>query len=131
MATLQVACDADTEELVQFILDCLEKDELDDLERKEVDDIEVVRKSEPTTGLSGEPLTIAATITLATILVPRVARIIERWMEHRQQLKELDIVAKGFARSDKEGIELARVAAAHAKVSISYALERSPKTGTK
>jgi hypothetical protein len=124
-------CGHDTEELVQFILNDLEKEKLDDTERKEAENIEVLRESAPTTGLSSEPTTIAATITLATILVPRVARIIERWMVHQQQLKEMQIVADGFSRSDAEGNALAHIAETHAKVAISYPLERSSTTGTK
>ena len=108
------------------------KPELVGLEQQEVANIKFIRKSAPTTGLAGEPITaIAATITLATILVPRVARIIERWMEHRQQLSELRIVADGFGLSDVAGKALAHVAETHAKVAIAYSLERSPKTDSK
>ena len=131
MATLHFACGKNTEDLVQFILDDLEHEKLNDIERKGVDDLNVTRESEPTTGLSGEPITIAATITLATILIPRIARIVERWMVHQQQLKELQIVADGFSRSSAEGKALAHVAETHSKVAISYALEQSSKTNAK
>ncbi len=129
MATLLVACDKDTEALLQSILDDLDQGTLAALEQSEVDNIEVVREFAPTSGLTHEPITVAATITLAAILVPRVARIIERWMEHQRQLRELNIVADGFDRSDTAGKALAHVAEIHAKVAIAYRLEQSPKVG--
>lgn len=131
MATLRFDCGRDTEGLVQFILDDLEQGKLDDTERREAENIDVIRESEPTTGVSGEPITIAATITLATILVPRVARIVERWMVHQQHLKEMKIVADGFSRTEAEGKALASIVATHAKVDISYALERALAAGSK
>ena len=59
MATLKPLCDEDTEELVRFVLDELEKADLDELERNEAQDIEIVRKSAPTTGLSSEQIVIS------------------------------------------------------------------------
>jgi hypothetical protein len=126
MATLHVNAGSETESLLQAILDGLEEGE-DGLEGDNAE-VEITRESKPTTGVAGDPITIAATITLATILVPRVARIIERWMENQRQAEELRVVAAGFASSDEAGKELAKVAVAHSKVSIEYKLEQSPKS---
>lgn len=126
MAILSIDCAEDTELLIHVLLDQLDAENLLADERQELDKVEIIRKTDPAVGLSSEPVTIAATITLATLLVPRVARIIERWLEQRHQEKVLKIVAA--VEGDVAKKSLAHLAEAHAKVSMSYALEKSPKS---
>jgi hypothetical protein len=114
MPTPNLDAGDDTESLLQLITN-----ELDD---KTLDEIEVHRDVAKPDNLATEPLTIAATLVLSTPLVIVVGRIIERWLENRNQLHHLAIVADGFNQSDAAGKALADVSKAHAKVSVAYKL---------
>ncbi len=118
MATLEFEAGNDTEDLLQFILK--------DLTEEEVDAIEVKREVAKADNLATEPLTIAVTLLTSSPLIIAVGRIIERWIESRNQVKHLNLVAGGFEISDKAGMALADIAKAHAKVSIEYRLPTGP-----
>jgi hypothetical protein len=98
----------------------------DPLGETQSDAIEVEREVAKADSLATEPLTIAVTLLTTAPLIVAVGRIIERWMENRNQLKHLNLVAEGFEISDKAGKVLADVAKAHAKVSIEYRLPTAP-----
>ena len=118
MATLEFEAGADTEDLLQFIMK--------ELKDEEVDAIEVKREVAKADNLATEPLTIAVTLLTSAPLIIAVGRIIERWMENRNQVKHLHLVAEGFEISDKAGKALADLAKVHAKVSIEYRLPTGP-----
>ena len=120
MATLTLEAGENTEELLQFIMN-----EVDDAT---LDEIEVQREVAKPENLATEPLTTAVTLALSATLVIHIGRIIERWLENRNQLDHLRIVADGFKTSDEAGKSLAQVSKAHASVSIAYGL---PKVITK
>src|SRR6266404_3186120 len=98
MPKLLIEAGDDTENLLQFITS-----ELDD---QTLDQIEVQRSVAKPENLATEPLTIAAALVLTPPLVIVVGRIIERWLENRNQLAHLKIVAEGFNQSDEAGRSL-------------------------
>ncbi len=118
MPKLLIEAGDDTENLLQFITS-----ELDD---QTLDQIEVQRSVAKPENLATEPLTIAAALVLTPPLVIVVGRIIERWLENRNQLAHLKIVAEGFNQSDEAGRSLTDLSKAHAKVSVSYKLPTPP-----
>jgi hypothetical protein len=121
MPTLRLEAGDLTEELLRFVTA-----ELDDAT---LDQIEVERTRRASEGLASEPLTAAATLTLATTAVVAVTRLIERWLEKQRQLETLTIVAEGFTESDEAGRELAKLAASHANVSVKHELSKEPWVG--
>jgi hypothetical protein len=114
MPTLLLEAGDDTESLVRYITN--------ELEDNELDQVDVKREVAQSENLATEPLTITATLLLSAPLVIAVGRIIERWLENRNQLDHLRIVAEGFEQSDKVGKSLAEISKAHAKVSVEYRL---------
>jgi hypothetical protein len=119
MPSIRIDAGVHTEALLQFITS-----ELDDAT---LDEIEIQRDGVKSDKLVTEPLTVAATLTLATTGVIVVARIIERWMENQKQNAQLRIVAEGFKQSDEAGKALAEVSKYYSKVSIAYGMP-TPKT---
>jgi hypothetical protein len=119
MPTILIDAGDETEALLQFIAK-----ELDD---KTLDEIEVVRDVAKSENLATEPLTVTATLALATGSLIPVARIIERWMENRKQATQLRIVLEGFQQSDDAGKALADVAKTYSKVSIEYGMPKPQK----
>jgi hypothetical protein len=122
MPTLTLDAGADTESLLQFITR--------NVDDATLDQIEVQREIQTPDRLTTEPLTVSAALILATpLLVVTVGRIIERWLENRNQLAHLRIVAEGFTQSDEAGKCLADVSKAHAKVAVAYKLSTAPAKG--
>lgn len=116
MSTIELSADDHTEELVQYILNSIDESTLESME--------VDRQIQRPQGLASEPVTIAVTLTLATVGVSAVVRLIERWMEHRRQMCALRIVASGFEVSEEAGKQLAKLAEAHAGVSVSFGIAK-------
>lgn len=114
MATLYLEAGSRTEDLLTFITTELDDDVLDQ--------VEIDRQGLKSDRLATEPVTIAATLTLATTTVVIVGRIIERWLENDRQLEQLRLVATGFERSDEAGRALAALGKENAKVAVTYAL---------
>jgi hypothetical protein len=112
MATIQIEAGEKTEDVLSFVLNALDDQTLDD--------IDVDRKMAATEGLVSEPITIVAVITATTTGVLAITRLVEKYMEHRQQLKVLSIVADGFERSSEAGKNLEKLAEKYAQVSISF-----------
>lgn len=117
MPSIHIDAGAETEAMLQFITD-----ELDDAT---LDEIEIQRDVVKSDNLATEPLTAAATLTLATTAIIAVARIIERWMENKRQETQINIVAEGFKQSDQAGKALAEVSKTYSKVSIAYGMPKS------
>ncbi len=118
MATLVVNAGKDTESLLQMITN-----ELDDAS---LDTIDVRRDVEKSQNLATEPLTLAATLVFSAPLMVAIGRIMERWLENKNQLQHLHIIAEGFSQSDAAGKALAEVSKAHARVSVEYKLPTAP-----
>lgn len=112
MPTITLDAGHDTEALLHEITT--------NIDDQTLDQIDVSRIPAESLALATEPLTLAATLTMSTALIPVVARLIERWLENRNQLEHLKIIAEGFRQSDSAGMALADVSKAHAKVSIEY-----------
>ena len=123
MATLYIDAGTATGDLTRFIAG--------ELSDAQLDEIEIDRQGLRSDKLATEPITIAATITLATTSVVMITRLIERWMEKNRQLEQMILVANGFDKSDAAGKALADLSKANAKVSVSYSLATTPKQTTK
>jgi hypothetical protein len=121
MTKLELKAGDQTEELLRFITN-----ELDD---EVLDTIEIEREGLRSDKLATEPLTVAATLTLATTTVVIIGRLIERWLENKKQIDQLDIVAEGFKQSDEAGKALSVLAKMNAKVSIAYGILKPPRQG--
>lgn len=114
MPTLVLDAGHQTEDLLAFLTNELDNDTLDQ--------IEIERQGLKSDKLATEPVTIAATLTLATTAVVVVGRIIERWLENQRQLEQLRVVATGFDRSDEAGKALAALGKENAKVAVTYGM---------
>jgi hypothetical protein len=119
MPTLYLDAGSRTEDLLAFLTS-----ELDD---ETLDAIEIERQGLKSDRLATEPVTIAATLTLATTAVVVVGRIIERWLENQRQLDQLRVVANGFDQSDVAGKTLAALGKANARVAVSYGMPSAPR----
>lgn len=113
---IEISAGADTEDQLADILAGLDRETLAGLS--------VERELAPTTGLTGEPITISAVIGGAAIVISALLRVIERRLEHEHQLRTLKIVAEGFDRDPKLGEQLAGIAKKYADVSISYGIAK-------
>jgi hypothetical protein len=120
MAQLILSADTDTENLVGFITG--------ELDNTVLDSLEVSRDLERAPDLAREPVTVAVTLTLSTVQVVVIARLIERWLAQRHELKVLKIVAEGFQQSSEAGKAMAEVAKKYSAVAVSYGLPRIPPT---
>jgi hypothetical protein len=123
MPTLYLDAGSHTEDLLTFLTNELDDDLLDS--------IEIEREGLKSDRLATEPITIAATLTLATTTVIVVGRIIERWMEGQRQLQQLRVVANGFKQSDEAGKALAALGKENAKVAVSYGMPSVQKQKVK
>lgn len=104
-----------TEELLQYIFN--------EFSDNELDNITIERKyQEETSGYLGEPLTTAALLGLSATAIIGVIRIIERWLEHKKQERQMHLVLEGFKQSDEAGKALTQLAKNNNKVSIEYKL---------
>ncbi|MEK8031438.1 hypothetical protein AACH06_11470 [Ideonella sp. DXS29W] len=114
MATLMLDAGRYTEDLLAFLTN--------ELDNEILDQIEIERRNLKSEKLATEPVTVAATLTLATTAVVVVGRIIERWLENRRQLDQLRVVANGFNQSDEAGRALAALGKENAKVAVTYGM---------
>ena len=119
MPTLVLDAGRHTEDLLAFLTNELDNDTLDQ--------IEIERQGLKSDKLATEPVTIAATLTLATTAVVVVGRIIERWLENQRQLDQLRVVATGFNQSDEAGKALAALGKENAKVAVTYGMPSTPR----
>ena len=119
MPTLVLDAGRQTEDLLAFLTSELDNDTLDQ--------IEIERQGLKSDKLATEPVTIAATLTLATTAVVVVGRIIERWLENQRQLDQLRVVATGFNQSDEAGKALAALGKENAKVAVTYGMPSAPR----
>jgi len=93
-----------------------------------LDELQVERELQSSYGLAGEPITVGAVITGGTVVISAVLRLIERYLEHKQQLKMATLVAEGFAAQPELGAILAEIAKKNAEVSIRYGIAREAWT---
>lgn len=114
MAKILLDAGRDTEDLVSFITGEVSEDLLDEMS--------VERTGLKSEKLATEPLTVSATLTLSAAAIVTIGRIIEKWLEHRNQRAQLIIVAAGFSVSDEAGKALASVATKYADVAISFGM---------
>lgn len=119
MPTLVLDAGRHTEDLLAFLTNELDDDTLDQ--------IEIERQGLKADKLATEPVTIAATLTLATTAVVVVGRIIERWLENQRQLDQLRVVATGFNQSDEAGRALAALGKENAKVAVTYGMPNAQR----
>lgn len=114
MASISISAGENTEDIIQYITQ--------ELSDEELDCIDVERDFEKVTGLASEPLTTTAIVTLGSLSIISISRLIERWMENKRQTETLRIVAEGFNQSSEAGIALEKIAKKHSNVSLTYKL---------
>ena|SRR5437868_7348565 len=112
MSKILLTAGVNTEELLQYVMT-----QLDD---KILDKVKVERSVEDPSGLASEPVTAAVLLTLAPIAAAAILRIIERWMENRRQLANIQLVLDGFTISDEAGKAAAALVAKHSDISLKH-----------
>ena len=113
---LKLQAGEETEDLLKFILD--------DLPNETLDEIDVERTQARAHGLASEPITTAVVLTLGPPLVKRVCKLIDKWLEHRREERQMQLVLTAYERSPEIGAALADLAGKHADVAIAYADEK-------
>lgn len=91
-----------------------------------LDAVEVDRVLDRPDGLASEPITIGLILTLGTAAVIQVGRILERWIEQRRQVEQLELVIRAHGVSSAAGDAIERVVTAHADVAKLYVLPEHP-----
>src|SRR5688572_20391954 len=112
MATIKLSAGDRSEELLGYVTQQLDDDDLDS--------VSVEREQTRTPGVASEPLTTAVLLTVTPIVAATIARLVERWLESRRQETQLRIVLDGFAQSDTAGRQLTELATKYADVSVSF-----------
>src|SRR5579863_2707723 len=88
----------DTEKLIQDVLKNLTVEQLDAIDLR--------REYDKSTDFAGEPLTIAAVVTISIGVTVAVTRLIERWMEKHRQIEQFRIIAEVYKDSTEAGAAL-------------------------
>jgi hypothetical protein len=110
----------DTEELLEFILE--------DLDRSVIAEMSVDRDYDRPDGLASEPITISVALgTAIGATAIRVGRAIERWLENRRQETHLKALITAAEHSPELAELVADVTKAHASVAVSYELGAGPE----
>jgi len=110
MTTLLIAAGDETEDLLQFVTSNIDDETLDQ--------IDVRRELAPPSGVISEPITTAVTLQLGAVAVIAVARLIERWLEMRDQEMQRRVVLEAYQVSHEAGQALEALAAKHTEVML-------------
>lgn len=114
METLVLKCGTETESLLQFIVN--------NLTVEQIDSIEIEREYDDIPGIGGEPLTTSIILALTPIITIQVSRIIERWLEIKNQQTQLKLTLEALALSEESGKVVAKIVTNNANVSVGRGL---------
>lgn len=121
MSSIKLRFGDATEDLLGFLTRSLSDDE--------VDEIEVERVMAKSVGLASEPTTVAAVVTLSSVVAISLCRLIERYFEERRQLRQMELVLEAYGVSVEAGREIAELAKRHANIVATFGELPKPKSG--
>ena len=118
---LQIEAGDKTEELIRYIFN-----ELDD---ENLDVTDVTKNVDTSGNIAFEPITISAILGTSTVVAILIARLIEKWMDSQKETANLELIyqAGNSGLSDAAINAIKEVASKYADVSISNGVISIPK----